>query len=66
MSASAATISVGTWSPRQVPTAMALQPGTTLPAGADIVLKIHYKKTWKYEGETMTDRSAVGLYFTGK
>lgn len=57
---------VGTWIPRQVPTAMALQPGTTLPAGADIVLRIHYKKTWKYEGEAMTDRSAVGLYFTGR
>ena len=34
-----------------------------LPAGADVVLRIHYKRTWKYEGSPMTDRSTAGLYF---
>ena len=41
-------------------------PGTTLPAGADIIATIHYKKTWKYEGQVMTDRTAVGIYFADK
>ena len=57
---------LGTWFPRQVPAATALKPGTLLPAGAEIVTRIHYKKTWKYEGQALTDRSSVGLYFAGK
>lgn len=35
-----------------------------LPARAELLLRVHYKKTWKYEGTAMTDRSTVGLYFT--
>jgi hypothetical protein len=57
---------VGMWIPRQVPAAIALKPGTTLPAGADIIATIHYKKTWKYEGQAVPDRSAVGIYFADK
>jgi hypothetical protein len=34
-----------------------------LPAGAEIGLRIHYKKTWQFEGKPMTDRSTVGVYF---
>jgi hypothetical protein len=34
-----------------------------LPAGAELVLRVHYKKTWKDEGQAMTDRSTIGLYF---
>jgi hypothetical protein len=34
-----------------------------LAAGAEIVARIRYKKTWSYEGKAMTDRSTVGLYF---
>jgi hypothetical protein len=34
-----------------------------LPAGAELVVRVHYKKTYSYEGREMTDRSAVGLYF---
>lgn len=37
-----------------------------LPAGAELVARIHYKKTWKYEGTAMTDRSTVGLYFANR
>jgi hypothetical protein len=57
---------LGAWIPRQVPAAIALKPGATLPAGADIIATIHYKKTWKYEGQAMSDRSAVGIYFADK
>ena len=34
-----------------------------LPAGAEIGLRIHYKKTWQFEGKPLTDRSTVGIYF---
>ena len=26
-------------------------------------MRIHYKKTWQFEGKALTDRSTVGLYF---
>ena len=35
-----------------------------LPAGAELSVRVHYKKTFGYEGKEMTDRSAVGLYFS--
>jgi hypothetical protein len=35
-----------------------------LPAGAQLGVRIHYKKTWQFEGKPMTDRSTVGLYFS--
>jgi len=34
-----------------------------VPAGAELVVRIKYKKTWSYEGKAMADRSTVGLYF---
>jgi hypothetical protein len=34
-----------------------------LPAGAELVVRTHYKRTYGYEGREMRDRSAVGLYF---
>jgi hypothetical protein len=34
-----------------------------LPAGAELGVRIHYKKTWQLEGKAMTDRSTVGVYF---
>jgi hypothetical protein len=35
-----------------------------LPAGAQIVARIHYKKTWQFEGKALSDRSTVGIYFS--
>jgi hypothetical protein len=35
-----------------------------LPLGAAIGVRIHYKKTWQFEGKAVTDRSTIGLYFT--
>lgn len=35
----------------------------TRPAGADIVVAMHYKKTLKYEGQAMTDRKRGGNLF---
>ena len=34
-----------------------------LPAGAEIGVRIHYKKTWQFEGKPLTDRSTIGVYF---
>lgn len=35
-----------------------------MPTAADIVVRVHYKKTWITEGESFTDQSHVGLYFS--
>jgi hypothetical protein len=37
--------------------------GFLLPAGAQLVLRVHYRKTWQRERDVIRDRSAVGLYF---
>ena len=34
-----------------------------LPPGAELVVRIRYKKTWSYEGKAMKDHSAIGIYF---
>ena len=34
-----------------------------LPAGAQLVARVHYKKTWQFEGKPLTDRSTIGVYF---
>ena len=53
----------GTWAPKQNPAPMVLNPVAHLAASSRLVVRIHYKKTWKYEGQPMTDRSTIGLYF---
>ena len=53
---------IALWSPGRtsVVRAGAAHP---MPAGADIVIRVHYKKTWITEGQDFVDRSRVGLYF---
>jgi hypothetical protein len=34
-----------------------------LPAGAELQVRIRYKKTWQYERKELRDRSTIGLYF---
>jgi hypothetical protein len=34
-----------------------------LPAGAELGVRVHYKKTWQFEGQPVADRSTVGVYF---
>ena len=36
--------------------------GYPLPAGADLVARILYKKTWITEGQAFTDRTRLGLH----
>jgi hypothetical protein len=54
---------LGTWVPRQQPTAIAVKPPVRVEPGSQIAARIQYKKTWKYEGQSMSDVSLVGLYF---
>ena len=34
-----------------------------LPAGAELTVRVHYRKTYSYGNREMRDKSAVGLYF---
>lgn len=42
--------------------AIALKAPIVVPKGASIVATIEYRRTWKYEGQALTDRSTIGLY----
>lgn len=45
------------------PQAAPISPAVLVPAGASIVARIEYRRTWKYEAQALDDASAVGLYF---
>ena len=49
------------WSPGR-PSVRQDGAARNLPAGADIVARVHYKKTWITEGEEFADQSRIGLY----
>ena len=51
------------WVPGHDPEPIDSGTAFRLPAGAELVARIHYKKTWQFEGKPMTDRSTVGVYF---
>ncbi len=53
---------LGTWFPRQTPAPIALKPPVRIEPGSQIVARFHYRKTWKLEGEALTDQSSIGLY----
>jgi mono/diheme cytochrome c family protein len=50
------------WLPGQDPEPADSGAAFRLPAAAQIVVRIHYKKTWQFEGKAVTDRSTVGVY----
>jgi hypothetical protein len=54
---------VATWLPGQPPVPLEGGSGYRLPAGASLILRLHYRKTWKNESDEVGDRSSVGLYF---
>jgi hypothetical protein len=51
------------WLPGQDPDPADSGIAFRLPAGAQIGVRIHYKKTWQFEGKALDDRSTVGVYF---
>ncbi len=53
---------IALWSPGRT-SVVQTDAAHPMPAGADIVIRVHYKKTWITEGQDFTDQSRVGLYF---
>jgi hypothetical protein len=51
------------WLPGETPISPGAGGAFRLPAGAELVVRMRYKKTWQYERVAMTDRSTVGVYF---
>ncbi len=51
------------WVPGEDPVGAADGDAFRLPAGAELTVRVHYKKTYQHENKPMTDRSTVGLYF---
>jgi hypothetical protein len=51
------------WLPGDTPVSPGAGGAFRLPAGAELVVRMRYKKTWQYERVAMTDRSTVGVYF---
>ncbi|HKT81296.1 MAG TPA: hypothetical protein VJP86_13810 [Vicinamibacterales bacterium] len=52
------------WVPGDTPVAAPAGTGFKLDPGAKLTLEIHYKKQWQLEGQKVSDKSTVGLYFT--
>ena len=52
------------WVPGHDPEPMDSGTALRLAAGAEIIARIHYKKTWQFEGKELSDRSTVGIYFS--
>jgi hypothetical protein len=50
------------WVPGDLPVALDGNAAFLLPPGAELVVSMHYKKTWEYERQLMTDRSTIGIY----
>ena len=51
------------WLPGEDPIALDAGLGFELPASAELVVRVLYRKTWEYERKELRDRSTVGLYF---
>ena len=62
-SGAAAPKELAAWVPGQ-PAAVTLAAPVRVPDGASLVARIVYKRTWKYEGQALSDASTVGLYFS--
>jgi hypothetical protein len=51
------------WLPGHEPEPIDSGTAFRLAAGAQLGVRIHYKKTWQFEGKALADRSTVGIYF---
>jgi hypothetical protein len=51
------------WLPGDEAVPVSDKAGFLLPAGASLVVAVHYRKSWKQEREAMTDAPSIGLYF---
>jgi len=53
---------IAEWVPGTTPVSSGPDTAFVWPAGERLVVRIHYKKTWKAENKAVSDRSTVGLY----
>jgi hypothetical protein len=51
------------WVPGHDPEPVEGHAAFRLPAGAQLGVRIHYRKTWQFEGQPIGDRSTIGVYF---
>jgi hypothetical protein len=51
------------WLPGDPPIPLEAGTAFSLPAGARLVVRLHYRKTWRNEREVVSDRTRLGLYF---
>ena len=51
------------WLPGEATIAIDAGLGFELPASAELVVRVLYRKTWEYERKELRDRSTVGVYF---
>jgi hypothetical protein len=51
------------WLPGEEPVRLDGSTAFLLPASAELVVRIQYRKTWEYERQEVRDRSVVGVYF---
>ena len=51
------------WLPGDEPVPMNDGAAFLVPAGAELLVRVRYKKTWQYERKELRDRSTLGLYF---
>ena len=54
---------LGLWLPGDDPVAVEGNAGFEVPAGAELLVRVRYRKTWQYERKELRDRSVLGLYF---
>jgi hypothetical protein len=54
---------IALWLPGDLPVPTDDGAGYELPPGAELVVRVRYRKTWEYENRAMSDRSTLGLYF---
>jgi hypothetical protein len=50
------------WFPGDDPKSAPTDAGFHWPANSELRARIHYRKTWTYDGKVVTDRTSVGVY----
>ena len=54
---------VALWLPGDHAVSLDSGMGFQVPALAELIVRVDYKKTWQYERQAMSDQSTIGLYF---
>jgi hypothetical protein len=60
--ASAGENTLASWLPGDDPMVVTADTAIRWPGGSELRARIHYRKTWTYDGKAVTDRTSVGVY----